>query len=396
MVHVSRLGTLTLIVSGMLSAAPLVYAGGADLHPANPGELLLSNPSQGYLGVGLNDVDNDRASALKLKEARGAEIMRIDQDAPAAKANLKVHDVVVQMNGQRVESVEQLRRMLRETPPGRSVSLVVMRDGQAVTVPVQLADRAAIAKQSMVGLGEDGSSPSAGAAGPDYPQLLVLPRGHSNGFLEPFGHNREYVGLELQPLTSGLAEYFGVHNGSGVLVGTVFPNTPAAVAGLKAADVIQKVNGQPIVSLTDWERAIRLNHGKPVQVTVIRDKKEQTLSMVAGEAKKSSELQAPDMEPPDTQTVAELQRDLAQQMVESMKGFNAEEFRQQAEEAARSIDMKEIQKAAEQAAQSIDTKEIEKAVEQSQQQFQENRQQIEQQMQNLKQALQSLQLEQMD
>jgi len=141
-----------------------------------------------------------------------------------------VHDVVVQMNGQRVEGVEQLRRMLRETPPGRSVSLVVMRDGQPVTVPVQLADRAQIARQSMVGLGDDEPSASLAATSPDYPPLLVLPRGHSNGFLEPFGHNREYVGLELQPLTSGLAEYFGVHSGSGVLVGTVFPNTPAAAA----------------------------------------------------------------------------------------------------------------------------------------------------------------------
>jgi len=139
-----------------------------------------------------------------------------------------------------------------------------------------------------------------------------------------------------------------------------------------------------------------VNHGKQVQVTVIRDKKEQTLSMLAGEAKKSGDLQAPDLQPPDSVTLAELQRDLAEQMAESMKGIDADALRRQAEEAARSIDMREIQKAAQQAAQSIDMQAIQKAVEQSQQQYEENRKQFEQQMQDLKQALQSLQFEQMD
>ena len=74
--------------------------------------LLHSSSSQGYLGVDVADVDQEKAQALKLKEVRGAVITLIDHDAPAGKVPLKVNDVVIQLNGQNVEGAEQLRRML--------------------------------------------------------------------------------------------------------------------------------------------------------------------------------------------------------------------------------------------------------------------------------------------
>src|SRR5215469_1333438 len=94
-----------------------------------------------YLGVDINDVTSDRVGPLKLKEERGAEIVSVDQDAPAGKAGLKEHDVILEFDGTKVESEEQLRRMLRETPPGRTVTLGISRDGQPMNIKVQLADR---------------------------------------------------------------------------------------------------------------------------------------------------------------------------------------------------------------------------------------------------------------
>src|SRR5215813_15097971 len=76
-----------------------------------------------YLGVDINDVTSDRVGPLKLKEERGVEIVSVDQDAPAGKAGLKEHDVILEFDGTKVEGEEQLRRMLRETPPGRTVTL---------------------------------------------------------------------------------------------------------------------------------------------------------------------------------------------------------------------------------------------------------------------------------
>ncbi len=380
MLYFSRLSTLTILAGGVFSA-PYLHASSHSV-VSSPGLVLSSSSQGGYLGVVLRDLDNERADALKLKDAHGAEIVILDQDAPAAKAGLKVHDVVVQMNGQRVEGVEQLRRMLHETPPGHTVALVAMRDGQPVNLSVQLADREAIAIIPVDPLTQLPDPPA-----PPKVESWVIPqaprRSGSSSLLGYFTRDRDYTGVQLQPLTSGLAEYFGVHNGLGALVGTVFPNTPAAAAGLKAADVIQKVNGQPIVSPADWEKAIHSNRGKPVQVTLIRDKKEQTVTMVAGEAKTSSELEIP-----DTTTLAELQSDALQ--------LQAAEIAKQASEAMKDIDVDALSKQAEQAAQEIDAKALNEALTQSRQQFQLNREQIERQMEGLKKSLQSLQIEQMD
>jgi serine protease Do len=383
--HFSRLGTLTVIVSGVLFT-PLAFSATVDLYPeSNSTEMLLPNSSQGYLGVGVRDVDNDRAAVLKLKDPHGAEITSIDQDAPAAKSGLKIHDVVIQMNGQRIEGIEQFRRMLRETPPGRTASLVVMRDGQAVNISVQLADRSVIATQIIGGLE---SEPSLVVPENSSPPVLPGGGGHgssgSNSFFGSLSRNRYYVGVDIQPLPTGLADYFGAK--SGVLVGNVFPNSPAAVAGLKAADVIQKVNGQPIVTLSDWERAIRVNHGKQVQVTIIRDRKELTLNMVAGAGKNASGLLIPETNLPDGQMLTELRGSiegtdtaaLAGQIRESMKGLDAQQLLEEAKKSADTL---------------IDAKEIEKEMEQSRELLKENGQQIQQQMQILKQALQ---FEQMD
>ena len=79
-----------------------------------------SRATQGYLGVDLRDVTEDQLGPLKLREAHGAEIIDVDHDGPACKAGLQLHDVILQMNGQAIESQEQLRRCCgRPRPVGR-------------------------------------------------------------------------------------------------------------------------------------------------------------------------------------------------------------------------------------------------------------------------------------
>src|SRR5882672_6804123 len=94
-----------------------------------------------YLGVDISEVTPERVGALKLKEEQGVEVLLVDQDSPAGKAGLKEHDVILTLNGTEVESGAQLRRMIHETPPGRTVTLGISRDGQMQTVKAQLADR---------------------------------------------------------------------------------------------------------------------------------------------------------------------------------------------------------------------------------------------------------------
>src|ERR1700745_3137789 len=74
-----------------------------------------------YLGVDTRNVTSDRLGALSLKEEKGVEVTMVDQDAPAGKAGIKEHDVILTMNGTSIESGAQLRRMITGRPPGRVV-----------------------------------------------------------------------------------------------------------------------------------------------------------------------------------------------------------------------------------------------------------------------------------
>jgi serine protease Do len=94
-----------------------------------------------------------------------------------------------------------------------------------------------------------------------------------------------YVGAELNPVRTQLADYFGVSSGTGLLVENVDYQSPAARAGLKAGDVVVKVESQQMTSKGDWVKAIRNHRGHLVLVTVMRNKQELILTMSAGKLK---------------------------------------------------------------------------------------------------------------
>ena len=93
----------------------------------------------------------------------------------------------------------------------------------------------------------------------------------------PFFGSSLNVGAMVEPLTSQMADFLGVH--CGVMVKQVARKSEAAAAGLKAFDVILKVGNETMTTPADWDRALRANQGKPVQVTILRDKKQQTLTL---------------------------------------------------------------------------------------------------------------------
>src|ERR1051326_4810684 len=91
-----------------------------------------------WLGVETREVTSEKAKELKLPAERGVFIEKVLDDGPAAKAGLKDGDVVTEINGQRVEGTVQFRRMIRETPAGRTLPLTVWRDGRSETINATL------------------------------------------------------------------------------------------------------------------------------------------------------------------------------------------------------------------------------------------------------------------
>lgn len=253
------------------------------IEEANP--LLLHSTAQGYLGVMVSDVDSDSANKLKLKDVHGAVITLIDHDAPAAQVGLRVNDVLLEINGQVIEGAEAFGRMMREVPPGRKVTMLISRDGATQTITVELADRKKLDTDvwNKLNSGTDINSQVQGlgilgtGGGTDAP----LP----GGFHMPFvGSSTLKVGAMVEPLTSQMADYFGVQNG--LMVKQVARKSEAAAAGMKAFDVILKVGTEGIATVSDWDRAMRANQGKAVPVTILRDKKQQTLTLQVDSKKK--------------------------------------------------------------------------------------------------------------
>jgi len=260
-------------------------AGGAPVHGA-----------QGYLGVDVRDVSGDRLASLKPQEARGAEIVLVDHDAPAGKAGLREHDVVLQCNGQAVDGEEQIRRMLRESPPGRTIVLLISRDGQQMTVTTQMANREEVERkawQQHITVPEPQDPPMlvpdndrGGYAAAPSPSRPAMHGG--NSFIGTILMTPSYTGVTLEPLNAQLAQFFGAATGKGLLVRNVVANSPAAQAGMQVGDVVVRADAKPVASSSDWSKAIKNSRGRSLDVVVVREKKEQTLTLTPDSKKRSS------------------------------------------------------------------------------------------------------------
>ncbi len=271
-----------------LIAFPLGGHGGArGAAPAPP------SAPPGFLGIGFRDVTEDRLTLLKLKEARGAEVIQVDHDGPAGIAGLTEHDVILQVNGQTIEGEEQLRRILHETPVGRNVTIVFSRYGQQQSLTMQTADRAALERQAWEqhqsvpdpfrSSGFHGGNSFLGGS-----PITAPPDPHGHSLIPSMLLNSSYTGVVLEMIGPQLAQYFGSQGGNGLLVRSVDPNSPAAAAGLRAGDVVVRANAIIVTGTSEWYKLVRENRGKPVAVVIVRDRQEETLVLVPDSKKRSS------------------------------------------------------------------------------------------------------------
>lgn len=238
----------------------------------------------GYLGVAFHDAPN----------GHGAEIMLVDHDGPAGKAGLQPHDVVLKLNGIVVESGAALSHMIHEAGAGAQVALSVVRGGQSMTVTTELVDRNQLARNAW----QDHWSPdvpedsSADSAFVEPAPAIAGPQPKSQGFIENMLRFGPYTGLMVSTMEPQLAGYFGCANGKGLLVHGVEANSPAAAAGLRAGDVLVRADGVALHTTSDWSKSLKAAKGHPMGLTVLRDHREMSLTLLP-DAKKRSEVEWP-------------------------------------------------------------------------------------------------------
>jgi serine protease Do len=236
------------------------------------------------IGVSIRDVDAGEGKNTKGVTA-GVIVDEVSTDSAAEKAGIRKGDAIVEFDGERVRSVRQLTRLVQETPSGRTVQAVIVRDGQRSTVSVTPSEGGSFRFDGFEDLADIGRDfryrvaprPPAPPAPPARPAPPAPPAPPSVwNFDDLLGRSGGRLGISVSSLSPQLAEYFGTKDG--VLVSSVADDSAAARAGVKAGDVITSFNGAAVNDPSDVRRrAADLQDGDEFTIAVMRDRKALTL-----------------------------------------------------------------------------------------------------------------------
>ncbi|MBZ0102655.1 MAG: Do family serine endopeptidase [Thermoanaerobaculia bacterium] len=182
--------------------------------------------SRGYLGVNIQNLDFDRAQAFGLADTAGALVTEVTPDSPAEKAGLRHGDVIVEVDGRRVESTRDLIDYVAAQAPGEKVRLAILREGDRSNREVLLGER------------------SAANAEAEEPE-------------DDAGSGIEWLGLEYQEITPGLRQNHGLPADlEGIVIRQVAPSSPLYDEGVVPGDLISEVNGTPVGDARAFEQAV--------------------------------------------------------------------------------------------------------------------------------------------
>lgn len=253
-----------------------ILAAGAPLQAAPLFDTKILLASTSYIGLGVMDLGEDVVREIGLIEPHGIEVTSVLEGSPADNAGLSVADIVLTYRGEKVQGYEHFARLVRETPAGRKVDLGIVRDGERMTLEVEIGRRAARAsvKQAL-----DEARLRIERAKRDLDDVKIDLNLDLSFPQLRFSRRNKRLGAELEDLGGQLAKHFGVE--SGVLVRQVGEGSPADESGLRAGDVIVAVDGKAMRTTIRCERSLSVVEGV-VAVEIMRNRARVTLEIDLG------------------------------------------------------------------------------------------------------------------
>ena len=223
----------------------------------------LDSESSGQIGVTVED-----------GEERGVVVQAVQADGPASDAGIEVGDVITEFDGSRVVGTRQLRRIVSETPVGRSVPVTVLRGGeeQSLEVTLRTATDGFRWNPDSFQSGIQDAIQTAREATEQVRNLEIFSDGID--FSGNFGRRSARVlGAQTESMTEELREFFGAASDEGVLVTSVDAESISATAGLHVGDVIVGVDGNRVDSPVDFRSLAGavIASDNPVTLSVFRD-----------------------------------------------------------------------------------------------------------------------------
>lgn len=181
--------------------------------------------SRGWIGVGIQDVEENTAKALGLKDAKGALVGSVMDGEPASKAGMKDGDIIVAVDSKPIDDAAALLRVIADKAPGSKSVITVWRDGKNTDLTVTLGERK--------------SSQSGDQNGKDQKQK-----------------DEGLLGISVRQLTDEERRDLKIEKNEGLVIVDVNPDKPAAEADLRPGDVILKANLKPVHSAAELSKIV--------------------------------------------------------------------------------------------------------------------------------------------
>jgi len=210
------------------------YQGMGFAIPINNAKRILANLiegkkiSYGWLGITVQDLNDDLAKYFGLSDKNGALIAGINDGAPAQKAGLKERDIIKQVDGIPVNSVRELINIVGKIQPGNKIKVVAMRDKKTMIFDVIVGERPQEVEEQ-------------GSEIKDSTEAMQI----------------KWRGLTVDNLTPEVAQRFRIQEKKGVIVTGIEPKSPAEDAGIMPGTVILEINKIQINNMTDYNNAVK-------------------------------------------------------------------------------------------------------------------------------------------
>ena len=189
--------------------------------------------TRGWLGVMIQHVTPELAESFGMSKEKGALIADVVKGSPAEVAGIKRGDIVLRYNGNDVDKMNDLSRLVAATPVGKEVELLILREGKEMRVKVKIEE-----------MKEE--------------KEVVAEKGEKD------------LGMNVQDITPEIAGYLSLEDTTGVIVTEVEADSPAADAEIGRGDIIKEVNRVTIKTLSDYKKAIKATKGNKVLLLVKR------------------------------------------------------------------------------------------------------------------------------
>jgi C-terminal processing protease CtpA/Prc len=251
------------LLSSVAFAGPPASDGGTDKVVKKV--RVVAESGKPFLGINMEKLDADVLKGLDASVKKGVVITRVVEGSPADEAGLEDGDIVILFDRKEVGSPDELKELVGNARVGDTVGVKVVRSGEPRSFKVTI-----------------GEWPDDESVAVIAPEAFHWMGDGKNLFQMNFGRGR--LGVQVAELNEGLAPYFGVEEGGGVLVLDVVEGSAAAKMGVKAGDVIRRIDGEKVGSVEELVDAVGdLESGKKFELGLVRAKKGMTLEGEAAE-----------------------------------------------------------------------------------------------------------------